>query len=180
LVRIGRVELEAPDRYGPTRMRRPVPLLAATALLAACGSGDDPGPTRADYIKRADAICAKSNRELAETNLRLAEQARTAKRLSVFTENLEEGNQIAREGLQRIRRIEVPRGAEDEVERVFRSRQYQLDLIDQLTAAARREDAGKFAQLSGQIQRARQQAQLRARRFGFKVCGRDVGGSASR
>ncbi|HEX8744934.1 MAG TPA: hypothetical protein VF712_17550 [Thermoleophilaceae bacterium] len=37
--------------------------LAAALALAACGGDDDKGPSKDEFVQKADAICAKSDRE---------------------------------------------------------------------------------------------------------------------
>jgi hypothetical protein len=153
-----------------------IPAVLVAALAAGCGSnGDGDKTARTAYINKLDAICAQSNADLRETNARLDELARSAKKVSEFQDDLADGNQIAHDELADIKRAPVPKGAEDEMKRVIAARQRQLEAIDTLVKASRANDEAAFKAASDQVQAERKTAQGEADKFGFRICGADSG-----
>ncbi len=47
-----------------TRFAAMAAVALAAATAAGCGSSDDKGPTKADFVKQANGICAKGNEEI--------------------------------------------------------------------------------------------------------------------
>jgi hypothetical protein len=148
-------------------------VVCACLLLAACGSSESDGKARRAYINQADAICAQTNADLKETNTRLDELARSAKNVSEFQDDLGDGQQLARDELADIKALKVPKGAEDDLKPVIAARERQLDAIDKLIAASKRNDATAFQLASRDVQEARKTAQGEADKFGFRICGQD-------
>ena len=149
-------------------------VLAACALVGGCGSGDDDKADRSAYINKVDAICAQTNTDLEETNTRLDELARSARKVSEFEDDLREGNQIARDELADIKAVPVPDGAEDEMRTVLAARSRQLAAIDRLIQASHENDDSAFKAASDQVQSEKKTAQGEADKFGFKICGQDA------
>jgi hypothetical protein len=164
---------------------RKAPLLAAPALaallLAACGSSGDSGKSaKRGYINTVDAICAQTISDMRETNSRLDELARSARQVSEFQDDLADGQFEARDELDSIKKVPVPKGSEAAMEKIETARDHQLDLIDQLIVASRHNDAAAFKQLSDEVDSARQTVQGLTDEFGFKICGQDTADSTSR
>jgi uncharacterized protein YecA (UPF0149 family) len=155
------------------RRRSAVALLVAVFVLAACGSSESDENDRRAYINKADAICAHTNADLKETNTRLDELARSARNVSEFQDDLGDGQQLARDELADIKALKVPKGAEDEIKLVIAARERQLDAIDKLIDASKRNDASAFQLASRDVQEARKTAQGEADKFGFRICGQD-------
>lgn len=69
------------------RLSVPAAVLGLIAALsfAACGSSSDNAPTKAEYIKKADAICTKGNQQIdAEAKKTFGKNQPTQAQLSAF------------------------------------------------------------------------------------------------
>jgi hypothetical protein len=151
-------------------------VLAAAAFLAACGSRRRRSrEAKTAYINRVDAICAQTNGEMRETNARLNELVRSAKDVSEFQDELGDGQFEARDELARIRSVPAPAGASAAVKEIVAARDRQLDLVDRLIAASKRNDASAFQHISDEVAGARKTVQGLADRFGLRICGQDPG-----
>ena len=155
--------------------------LASALLLAACGSsgGGSNDSAKRGYINEADAICAKTNADMRETNARLDELARSARQVSEFQDDLADGQFEARDELDSLRKLPVPKGSEAAVKQILADRDHQLDLIDQLITASKRNDASAFKHLTDEVNGARQTVQGETQKFGLKICGQDPAGATT-
>src|ERR671932_2184206 len=105
--------------------------LAAASLAAGCGGGGG-RLSRDDYVKRADAICAKYNRRI-----RALRQPRTIAGISAFTAK---AIPIARRGDDELRSLEPPKGDEATAKAWLAANDDVVEAIERLGAAARRHD----------------------------------------
>jgi hypothetical protein len=150
--------------------------LAAALLVAACGSsgGGSDASAKRGYINQADAICARTNSNMSETNARLDELARSARQVSEYQDDLADGQFEARDELDSLKKLPVPEGDEAKIKKIVTARDHQLDLIDLLIAASRHNDASKFKALSTAVDGARKTVQGLTSEYGFKICGQDA------
>ena len=118
-------------------MRRGALVLAALAVFAGCG---DDAPTKEEFARSADQICADLERqsdELAET------EATSADDVAQFADR---ARSTAREAVSRVRELEVPEGADGEVAMAWQdavANQAEDELIpalDRLEQAAKEGD----------------------------------------
>jgi hypothetical protein len=100
--------------------------------------------------------------------------------VSEFTDDLVDGNQLARDELADIQKVPVPSDSTDQMKAVVASRARQLDAIDKLIVAARANDRTKFEALANDVKSARQTALREAQGFGFQVCGSDTASPTAR
>ena len=87
--------------------------------LAACGGDDeDKGPSKADYIKKADAICARSDKEIDALFSQTFEdpQAPTPEEAQAA---LEEGIPVVKKDLAELKALEPPEDDKDEVAAIW-------------------------------------------------------------
>ena len=131
--------------------------VAAAALVAGCGGGDS-------YAKRADAICAKYNREI-----RALRQPRTIADISAFTAK---AIPIARRGDDELRSLEPPKGDEATARKWLAANDDVVEAIERLGAAARRRDLAGIRKALGEGRRANERAKRLARSLGLRVCSR--------
>jgi hypothetical protein len=175
---IGRGELRRRDSLPAVK---PAALIVFAALgVAACGSsgGHSEATAKRGYINQVDAICAQTNSDMRETNARLDELARSARKVSEFQDDLADGQYYARDELADIKKVPVPKGSETEMKQIVADRDRQLDLIDQLIAASKRNDSTAFKRLTDEVNSARQTVRGDADKFGFKICGQDPADTA--
>jgi hypothetical protein len=144
--------------------------LTICVLLATSGCGhdtsEDPGkgtadgPTRAEYIERADAICDKGNAELETAATEFFEdkpeptpQQEHTFATTIFVPNL-------RAQIAELRELEAPEGDEDEVTAIWDAASSGLDEI-----------AADPSPFDGAPPAGVQDAGRLAAQYGFKICG---------
>jgi hypothetical protein len=132
-------------------------ILAVAALAAGCGGGDG-------YAKRADAICAKYNRQI-----RALRQPRTIAGISAFTAK---AIPIARRGDDELRSLEPPKGDEATAKKWLAANEDVVEAIERLGAAARRDDRAGIRKALREGNRANERAKRLARQLGLRVCSR--------
>jgi hypothetical protein len=132
------------------------------AALTACGGGGR--LSRDDYVKRADAICAKYNRRI-----RALRQPRTVAGISAFTAK---AIPIARRGDDELRTLEPPKGDEATARQWLAANDAVVEAIERLGAAARRGDRAGVRKALREGNRANERAKALARRLGLRVCAR--------
>lgn len=145
--------------------------LVASALLATtAGCGDDSstgdedtsptGPTREEYIGRADAVCEKGNAELeAAASAFFADKPHPTARqeqayaASIFVPNIEAQ-------IDELQQLQVPEGDEEEVAAVYDA-----------AAAGIAEIADDPSTFGGEPPAGFREASRLAEAYGFEVCG---------
>jgi hypothetical protein len=131
--------------------------VAAAALAAGCGAGDS-------YAKRADAICAKYNRQI-----RALRQPRTIAGISAFTAR---AVPVARRGDAELRSLEPPKGHEATAKAWLAANDDVVEAIERLGAAARRDDRAGIRKALREGNRANERAKRLAHSLGLRVCSR--------
>jgi hypothetical protein len=142
-------------------------LAAALCLLAAgCmssgGTSSEPRLTKAEYLKQADAICAKYDAELEalpqpDTLEALARMAETAK-------------PIAANGVQQLRALQPPEELADEVDAWLDRNDANVDAIERLHDAAAAGDETGVQKVAAEAADNEQQADLMAAALGLTDC----------
>ena len=108
-------------------------LLACGTLLAAGCGGDDEGipsgdVSKAEYISRADAICAKGDAEIsAAAEQRFGDKPPSNDQVSAFIEDTVVPNIQGQ--LDRLRELEAPEADLDQVEQIYDTAQENLDVL---------------------------------------------------
>jgi hypothetical protein len=139
-------------------------IVAIPLALAACGD-DDKGPSKSEFIEKADTICAKSDKD---TNAIFEEgfedpqkpkpeeaQAAIKKTLPILKENLDE-----------LKDLERPKDDDEEIETIFASVETGVESLEKASASP---DASLAALLSEPFA----QADKLAKDYGMKDCGAD-------
>ncbi len=99
-----------------------VPLLAATLAISACGG--DSGPSKAEFIEEADAICQEGeerSQQIVATGFRDPQNPTGEEVLALIQQLVP----LQRETIADVRALEMPEGEEDEIN----------DILDQAEAA---------------------------------------------
>lgn len=153
------------------RALRPLGLLLGLALLAltACG-----GPSRADFIDRADRICGDINDRfraagrLPDIDVRYV----TAAQLPAAEAYLDRVLPIFRDESAQLRGLGEPAEGEGTVHEMLSQLDQLVGQLEEADRQGRRGDAGHFtiALLKGLAWGG--QAQDLASQYGFRVCGR--------
>jgi hypothetical protein len=139
--------------------------LALALVAATTGCGESKGGerlTKEEYVRQADAICAKFERELdalpepttIEEVGRLADQAKP----------------IAREGQAALKRLRPPLDLEEDVDAWLERNQENVDAIDDLRAAADDADEAAARAVSQRAVENERKADALAKRIGLVDC----------
>ena len=142
-------------------------LAVATAglLLAACGD-EDSGPSKAEYIERADAVCAKIDPKV-DAALRSARANDDDP--AIAQRGLQEALPHERQMLADLRALEKPDGDAEKIDRIWDARQKGVDAAQ---AASRDPDAAlAFITLEGDGDKVFNEYLAFAGEYGLVQCG---------
>ena len=140
--------------------------------LVACG---DSGPTREEYIAKADAFCKERNAEAKKRNAKLQHIATEAQSEDEFfekaTPELEDGLEWTRDGQQEFKDIEPPEADKETIDKFVAATDDELAVLEKVVEAAKARDIERFADLANEQQNIDGRADEIAKDFGFKECG---------
>lgn len=120
--------------------------------------------SRADFIERANAICATANR-----------RTRTVPQwtdLSGLGEYVDTVLPVAKEELASLRELRPPEALEATVDRMLKAVEQTVKAVEKVGAAARRGDQAAVQSAIQQGNRSSRAARQLARKLGLMVCGR--------
>lgn len=140
----------------------------AAGLLAGCGGDDepeDPGPPRTDFLARANAICENEGQEI---DLYLEPINKRKPHPLDYFPALEQLVPALELQLNRLRELEKPKDAEDEINRVFAAMQKAIDDGKRAIDEARLDERAAQRFLENPV--ALEQAAAAARDFGLHEC----------
>lgn len=142
------------------RFARIVAFVSIPALmLVGCG---DEGPTKQEFIARADRICADAKQDLAK--LGRPKDIGDLERLSA------EARRINARVLKELRALEAPEEDRAQIRRMIERLEHATETIPSLTEAARAGDEAALARAARRIRVATEDASRIARDYGFKEC----------
>jgi hypothetical protein len=113
--------------------------------LLACGGDDDEGKSKDDYVKEANAVCAKSNAEIEQVSTDAFEdpQKPTSAEAQAY---LAELVPILRQQQLDLEKIEKPKDDEDEIEDILKAADTG---ITALAAGSKNEDEALAVVIAG-------------------------------
>jgi hypothetical protein len=159
----------------------PLALAAALAAGAAgCGSGEDEpsGPTKAEFIAQADAICGpfntKAERLLGEVGRNALQTILATGSTTPFVPPLEQAVREATAANRRFQALEPPVEEQGGAVAMQRSLAEQLARLTQLLQAAQANDLPSFQRLGGQLLSEQQRTARLQQSYGFRECGRSL------
>ena len=138
-------------------------LIAASLAAASCGSGGhNERLSKADLVRKANAICAELSDELAA-------------RPSPFgSKNLIAYVDASRDDIERavaaLRRLEPPANLEDRYDEWVATGERALDRLSELRRAAKRDDQAEVRRIFRRIVREDRDSNRLARRLGLRRC----------
>jgi len=141
-------------------MLRSVLLLALTLGIAGCG-GEDGRLSRAEFVDRATAICARAEERIGE----LAEPG-SVDELATYAR---EARAITEDGVEDLRELEPPEPLEGGFDRYLESADEVVDLLGELERAAGAGNEEESRRIAGQIGTSAE-AQDAARAAGIPAC----------
>ena len=140
-------------------------LLAAVALAlvaAGCGGDGKKAPSKAEFLRKGNAICAAGNREI-DAGAKKMFGTGNNKRPSA-SQIKEFATDVALPSVERqvaqLKKLTPPKGDEDKVKEI-------LDAADQGLAKAKQDPSSLAAESGGPFERANQLANA----YGLRVCG---------
>jgi hypothetical protein len=137
-------------------------VLAIAVIVAGCGSGGS-GESKADYIKRADAICLDATNKLRA----LGSPATPAQ----FEKFAGRAIPIVDAHLRQVRSLHPPKEIAAKANEVFDNVEQGILLVRRLATAARKPDAVELQKLASQAAALSGRTAAAARAVGFKQCG---------
>jgi hypothetical protein len=143
-------------------------LVLAPALIAGCGASRERAPiTRAQYIARADAICAAEQTQLAY----LASRAPLLGQAPGSPPQLRKAVAVAQTATTRLEALPAPPGEGARLRSWLTARTVAATVAGDAAEAPRGEQAHARAAVLGELVRASALARELARRYGLEVCG---------
>ncbi len=177
-------------------------MLLALAV-AGCGGGDDENAKRSDtlanestkiglddkeaskadrmaYISKADKICRRYNRDIAETNAELQRTLRRERKrtssiedfLPTLADLLYQAAGIAEESRSDFDELKVPKNDEDVIDGFLNVTDRQIKLLNDAAESAQLSDALGFESIGKDLKKVNIQRDELAAEYGFKDCGR--------
>ncbi len=147
-------------------------VLAAAVALAGCG---DSGPTRAEFARQADAVCAPELVKLRALRERIDTAGGDSR--AVFSRSaalLRESTAVGRAAYDRIEALERPSEAEEQIAGWIAAERRQAALTDRLAGAYEARDDARIAQLSGRADQQAGATVAAARELGMRACAQRV------
>jgi hypothetical protein len=137
--------------------RTAIPLVAVMALtgVSGCGGSDDKTLSKREYIKRADAICAKDSKKLQAAGRKYGPKP-TRKDLEQFV--TDDFVPTIEDQLSRLRKLKAPKDDQDKLSKIYDEADQGVQTIKADPRRLIRGDPFK---------KANQQATA----YGLKVCG---------
>lgn len=137
-------------------------------------------PTRAEYIARADPICAGAQARVGRlagqiTGLLQRFTRRKIKAGEYYDRTArltDETVDVVRSTLARLRQLPPPQPTPEILNRYLAATDKQADLLAAQAAGLRRREDGRVNRLQLPLLRAAAEARKNAHAFGFEVCGR--------
>lgn len=164
------------------RARATLIIIVALAALAAAGCGsssDEPkGPTKAEFITKADAICAPFN---ARAKVLLGKVGSNAigvilggGSVQPFTPLLDEAVGLAQKANTRLQALDPPVDEQGGAVAMQRSLGEQVARLAQLRDAARVDDVGSFQRIGTMLLAEQQRTARLQQTYGFRECGKSL------
>ena len=156
-------------------MRTPLGLamLVAAFAIGACGGGGGGGPTKADYIARADKICRAAHKSAVPLIAQLTSAGTSlnpaaARKLAAVADRL---HSIQAGYLAQLRALEQPSGDKKTIEAFLTPAGQVVGGIGNAAGSLSRGDVTTTLGLLAQAQGAGAEAKNAADAYGFKECG---------
>ena len=140
---------------------------AATAPESSSSSSGEETISKAEYIERGDAICAKYNERTKDL------QAQKPDSYEEAAELYRRAIDIFKPALQEFEALPKPTGDEQVLEEYLDATRQQVALYERVVDAAEQKDREKLETYARDIRELRANARGIAKGYGFNVCGRE-------
>lgn len=143
-----------------------------SVTLVACG---DSGPTREEYIAKADAFCKERNAEAKQRNEKLQKIVTEAQSEDEFfakaTPELEDGLEWTRDSQEEFKDIEPPEADKETIDKFVAATDEGIDRLEKMVEAARDRDLDRFTDIASEQENIGDRADQIAQDYGLKECG---------
>jgi hypothetical protein len=135
--------------------------LSAVAALAGCGSS---GPSKADFVKKADALCAETNKANPPKPQAKSSKEAAAQQAEEIT--------IRTELDKKLKGLDVPGSEKKDFDSYNSQTQQIIAAIRKMKADAEKNDEKAYVRDSQVFQTAATAREKSAIKLGFRTCGR--------
>ena len=139
-----------------------VAALALAATAACAGGDDDDSQTRADFQRKADAICLD-----AQSKLQAIPSPETFGDFPLWARQYVP---VARKQVERLRNLDPPAGDEETFTQFVDAMASGVEIVNEIGRAVQRGQAQRARQLIGESQTAIGEAQRQANALGLQIC----------
>jgi hypothetical protein len=150
----------APARIAPSSFAA---ACAAVAMFAGCG---DSGPSRTDYVKRADTICADGQDRIQSIQSQPATSAKAAAAQAGALET-----EFTTE-LAKLHEIDPPSDLRDQYGAYLKAREGAIAIVKQLERAARQNKPQDYVNANATLAKTASARYDLARKAGLRICSR--------
>ena len=142
-------------------MRRFALALAVAGLVAGCGGGRE-RLSKAEYAKRADAVCTKYNAKLKALTRPTS--------INALPDYVDKALPLARKGDEELRRLKPPKDEEQTAKEWLDQNDSVVGSMERLRDAAKKGDRTGIQTALNEATSANRTANRLARRLGLRVC----------
>jgi hypothetical protein len=146
---------------------------ATAVIVAVAGCGGDDGVSKADFIRRADAICREGNAKVRALQDDIAAAQRSSDQRRVYAELARltaRSAQLSSPYVARLDALDTPAGDRDELKAWVAGARRQLDAVRRMSTAFRAGDDARIATLAEQVDALASRTNAFARRYGMTDC----------
>jgi hypothetical protein len=139
--------------------------LAASLALGACGGS---ALSKDEYVKQADAICKSFDAK--------QKKLPQPKSISDFADLTKKAKPLIEDQIKQLRGLKAPDSIKKQTNQAYDLLDQQVPKLDELSAAAKKNDTAKIQQVAVSAGKLSAQANAKAKEIGLKVCGNGAGG----
>jgi hypothetical protein len=144
---------------------------AMTVGLAGCGDSGGSGQlSQEEFVQQADAICTDANKQQDAIDVPSLSSQPTDEELDAFAAALDQGVELTRDQIDKLRDLNPPADAEDEWGKTVDELDASMDEVDKASEAAKNGDAAGLAKSLNDASAKSESATQRAKDLGLKVC----------
>lgn len=136
----------------------------ASLAIVACGGDDDKGPSKADYVKKANALCAANDKKQAEL-VQTAFEDSDNPTPEEAQEFLRQGAPISKAGLADLRELEQAEGDEEELDKIYAAADRGVSVVEEAS-----QDPDASLELLQDEEGPFEEANELARAYGLTAC----------
>jgi hypothetical protein len=143
-----------------------------TSVQTVTSNGAQGAPTKAEYIKEADAICTQFRADTKDLFDEIQQfQVTSTEDLHKLADLIRQGVPKLQEEAARLRQLQPPGGDEAIINNYLSTGESAVSLLSDTADAADHADVSRLRELGPELTSLSDKAQGIAQGYGFKVCG---------